>query len=77
MFICKVFQLDKSEGADFKYHKSFLKFLFKNTQIRRFWFQIWVVLLFRKVLTLDKVDVTDFKYDYGFLNFWLKNNQVR
>ena len=33
VFFCKNLQLDKFEGADFKYDKGFLKFWPKNTQI--------------------------------------------
>ena len=35
----KILQLDKFEGADFKYDNTFFKFQSKNTQIRHFWFQ--------------------------------------
>ena len=73
LFFRKILQLDKFEGADFKYDNSIFKivgekypikaFLVKNTQIRHFWSQIQVFLFFRKILQLDKFEGADFKYD--------------
>ena len=73
LFFRKILQLDKFEGADFKYDNSIFKilaqkypnkaFLVKNTQIRHFWSQIQVFLFFRKISQLDKFEGADFKYD--------------
>ena len=62
LFFRKILQLDKFEGADFKYDNSIFKilaqkypnkaFLVKNSQIRHFWFQIQAFLFFRKILQL-------------------------
>ena len=59
----KILQIDRFEGADFKYDNSFLKFLPKNTQIRHFWSQIQAFSLFHKILRLDKFEGADFKCD--------------
>ena len=50
LFFREIFQIDKFEGADFKYENSFFKtlpqkcpnqaFLFKETQVTHFWSQI-------------------------------------
>ena len=76
----KNLQLDKFEGADFKYDNSFLKqkcpnqaFLVKNTQIIHFWFQIYAFLFFCEILQLDKFEVADFKYDNIVFKFQPKN----
>ena len=39
VFFRKILQIDKFEGADFKYD-SFSKFYLKNTQIKYFWSQV-------------------------------------
>ena len=63
LFFYKSLQLDKVEGAGFKYDKIFLDFLPKNTQIRYSFSQIQAFLFFCKVLQVDKLDGADFKYD--------------
>ena len=58
-FFCKILQLDKVEGADFKYDNSFFKFQPKNTQISYLWSQIEAFLFFHKILQLDKFEGAD------------------
>ena len=65
-----ILQLDKFEGADFKYDNKILAqkypnktFLVKNTQISHFWSKIKAFLFFREILQLDKFEGADFKYD--------------
>ena len=79
LFFYKSLQIDKYEGADFKYDNSFITvlaknqsnkgFLVKNTQIQAFFIH--------KTLQLDKVESIDFKYDNSFLIFQPKNTQTR
>ena len=40
LFLRKIQELDKFEGADFKYDNIFFKFQHKNTQIRHIWSEI-------------------------------------
>ena len=77
IFFCEVLQLDKFEGADFKYDNSFSKFNPKNTQIRYFRYQISAFSFFHEMLQLDKFEGADFKYDNSSLKFEPKNTQMR
>ena len=76
MFFRKIFQLNKFEGADFKYDNSFFnlnpppptpppkkKKKKKTKQIRYFWSQIYAFSFFHKILQLDKFEGADFKYN--------------
>ena len=59
-------QLDKFEGADFKYNNIISKFQPKNTQIWHFWSQIYGFLMLHQTLKPDKFKDVDFKYDIFF-----------
>ena len=72
-----ILQLDKFEGADFKYGNIAFKFQPKNTQIRHFWSRIQAFLFFREILQIDKFEGADIKYDYSFFKFQPKNTQIR
>ena len=41
LFFHEISQLDKFEGADFKYDNVVFKFQPKNTKIRHFWSKVW------------------------------------
>ena len=58
-----ILQLEKFEGADFKYDNSFIKFQPKNTQIRHFWSQMQPFLFFSENLQIGKFEGADFKSD--------------
>ena len=75
-FLCfrKSLQLEKFEGADFKYDNGFLKFKVKNTQIRPFWCLIKKFLFFRKILRIDKFDGADLKFDNSFFKILAQKN---
>ena len=64
-FFCKIFQLDKFEGADFKYENSFLKILAppKKKPDKAFLVPNLGISLFHEVLELNKFEGADFKYD--------------
>ena len=72
----KILQLEKLQGADFKYDNSIFKilaqkyinkaFLVKNMQISHFCSQIQAFLFFRDILQLDKFEGADFKYGNSF-----------
>ena len=61
LFFRQILQLDKFEGADFKYDNSFLKLLLKNTQIRHFGPKFRYVLLFAKFCDQTNLRVLIFK----------------
>ena len=64
LFLLKVFQFDKSEGVDFKYENSYLKFYHKNIEITRFC--IFPLVYFCKILQFDKFGGADFKYGINY-----------
>ena len=69
----EILQIDKFEGADFKYHNSF-KILAHKYQISHFWSEIQAFSLFHDILQLDKFKSCDFKYDIKhFLSFKIDN----
>ena len=70
---CKILQLDKFEGADFKYDNIVFKFHSKSTQIRYFWSQILEFLVLHQTLQQDKFKDANFKYDNVFFKFQSKN----
>ena len=86
-FFREILQIDKFEGADFKYHNSFSTILsqkypnkailFKNTQIRHFWSQIQAFLFFGEILQLDQFKGVDLKYGNIAFKFQPHNTQVR
>ena len=49
----------------------------KISQIRHFWAQIELCLIFRKILQLDKFEEVDSKYDNSFLKFQSQNRHLR
>ena len=57
MFVPKALQLDKFEGGDLKFDNSFLKFLPKNTQIRRFFLKLRHFCFFKKFCNLTNLTV--------------------
>ena len=69
-------QLEKFEGADFKYDNSIFKILaqkypnktfsVKNIQIRHFWSQTLAFLLLHEHFQINKFEGADFKYDNSF-----------
>ena len=60
---------DNCMDADFKYGNIVFEFQPKNTQIKRFWSQIWKFLFIREILQIDQFEGADFKYDESFLKF--------
>ena len=64
LFLFKVFQFDKSEGVDFKYENSYLKFYHKNIEITHFC--IFPLVYFCKVLQFDKFGGADFKHGINY-----------
>ena len=66
-FSHEILQLDKFEGADFKYNNTFLKIVPENAQLRDIWSQILAFSLFHKILQLEKFNCPDFKHDNSFL----------
>ena len=71
LFLFKVLEFDKSEGVDFKYENSYLKFYQKNIQTTHFC--VFSVLYFCKILQFDKFDGAVFKYDNTLLKILPKN----
>ena len=65
-FFNEILQLDKFEGADFKYDNIAYKLQSKYLQVRRFWYQIYAFFIFSRILQLDKVESSNFKYDNVF-----------
>ena len=63
-FFLKIFQLDKFEGADFKYDNTVLTWQSKLTQISIFGFKFKYFCFFRKILQLDKFEGADFNYSF-------------
>ena len=59
-------QLDKFEGADFKYD-SFIKFWLKKNPNKAFLVPNLDIFVFSKNFQLDKFDSADFKYYNSFL----------
>ena len=55
-FFRDILELDKFQGADFKYDKIIFKF-------QHSWSQIQAFLLFREIMQIDKFEGADFKYD--------------
>ena len=79
MFFREILQLDKFEGADFKYDNIVFKFQPQNTQIRHFWSKIYGFLFFREILQIDKFEGADLKYDKTFsknLAFFVPNLDI-
>ena len=76
-----VLQLNKFEGADFKYDNIVFKLLPQNTQIKHAGSQIqpflFFCLFFHKILQLDKFGGADFEYHDSFFKFLPKNTQIR
>ena len=66
LFLYKVLQSHKFEGADFKYQDCFLKFQPQNTLTKHFWSEIQAFSLFHNILQLDKFNGAYFKYDSSF-----------
>ena len=77
LFLRKILQLDKFEGANFRYENSFLKFQPENTQIRHFWSKMQAFSLFHEILQLGKSEGADSKYDNIIFKFQPKTTQVR
>ena len=72
-----ILQLDKFQGADFKYDNILFTFQPKNTQLKHFLAQISVFLGFLcKILQLNKLEGADFKYDNIALTLRPKNIQI-
>ena len=67
VFFGKMLQLDKFEGADFKYDNIVCKFQPKNSQIQAF-------LFFREILQIEKFEDADFKYDNSFFLILAQKN---
>ena len=66
-------ELEKFEGADFKYDNRFLKFQPQNTQTWYFLSQIQAFSLFHDILQLDKFEGVDFKFDNSFFQIAAQN----
>ena len=66
LFFRTILQLDKFEGADFKYDIIVFNFQAKYTQIRHFWSQIQEFLFFHQIFQIHKFEGADFKYDDCF-----------
>ena len=62
-------QLDKFEGANFKYDNSFFKYQPKSTQIRHFWSEIQGFLFLHQTLQQDKFEDVDLKHDNNIFKF--------
>ena len=60
-FFPEILQIDKFEGADFKYDKYCFQIPAQNTQIKHFWSQLRAFLFFHEILQLDKVEGPNFK----------------
>ena len=69
IFFHEILQLDKFEGADFKYDNSFLKFQPENNQIRHFCSQVLAFSISHDIFQLDKFKGADFKYDNSCFKF--------
>ena len=63
MFFHETLQLDRFEGADFKYDNIFVKFYPKNTKIRLLCSRVKVILFSRELFEFKKFEGADFKYD--------------
>ena len=63
LFFHETLQLDRFEGADFKYDNIFVKFYPKNTKIRLLCSRIKVILFSRELFEFKKFEGADFKYD--------------
>ena len=74
VFFHKKLQLEKFEGADFKYGNSFCK-IPAHTHMRHFWSQIWAISLFHEILQLDQFQGADFKHNIIF-KLQPKNSQI-
>ena len=73
----KILQLDKFEGADFKYDDYMFKSEHQNTQICHFWSQIKGFLFFAPNFPIKvKLEGTDFKYDNNMFKFEPQNTQI-
>ena len=85
-------QVDKFEGADFKYGNSFFKFQSKNTltrqfgpkfhypkstQTRHFSNRKSEFFVLHENIYFVKFEGADFKYDNGFFKFQCKNTQLK
>ena len=80
-------QLEKFQGADFKYDISIFKildqkypneaFLVKNTQKRHRWCQTEAFLFLRETLPFDKFEDDDLKYYNIVSKFQSKNIQIK
>ena len=70
-------ELDKHQGAEFKYNNSFLKSWPKIYPSKTFLVPNQAFLFFHKILKLDKFEGADFKYDISFLKLQPKNTQIR
>ena len=76
---CKILQLEKFLGTDFKYDNIVFQFQPRNTQVKHFWYQNEGFLVpnlgifFNEILQLDKLEGADFTYDDSFLKFYIKN----
>ena len=68
-FFRKTLELEKFQGADFKYDNSFSNFYPENTEIRHFWGRIETKKFFRKILHFIKFDVSYFKSHNSFSKF--------
>ena len=87
MFFCKILQLEKFQGADFKYDISIFKilgqkypnkaFLVSNTKKRHCWWQIEAFLFFRETLQFDKFEDGDIRYKNIIFKFQSKNIQIK
>ena len=86
LFLCKILQIYKFEGADFKYDNSLFlilalkypnkAFLIKNTQQGIFSPNL-CIFVFSQNLQIYKFEGADFKYDNSFLKFQPKSTQIR
>ena len=68
-FFREILQVDKLESADFKFDKSFLKFLPENPKQGTFDSKFKHYYFFREILQIDKFEGADFKYSISFFKF--------
>ena len=77
MFFRQTLQLDKFEGADFKYDNSFFKILAQKYPHETFLVLILGILIISRNLQLDKFEGADLKYKNVIFKFLPKNTQMR
>ena len=75
LFLHKILQLDKFEGADFKYGNSFLNFQPKNIQNHTFLVSNLDIFVFSRNLPSGEYEGADFKYDNNFFQIPAQKHQ--